>query len=94
MHIDRENLFNMSQSDIGERCSPQASYFYHYYFFLALGMKDKDKHKYPMLTQENKELADNIADTVIGCMIRGRNSFLKTAQEIVSLNRQWKDQSV
>ena len=56
-------------------------------------MKDKEKHKYPTLTQENKELADNMADTMIGCMIRGRNSFLNTAKEIVSLNRQWKDQS-
>ena len=61
--------------------------------FLFQGMKDKEKHKYPTLTQENKDLADNMADTVIGCMIRGRNSFLNTAKEIVSLNRQWKDQS-
>lgn len=64
-----------------------------FFYALVQGMKDKEKHKYPMLTQENKELADSIADTVIGCVIRGRNSFLKTAQEIVSLNRQWKDQS-
>lgn len=57
------------------------------------GMKDSEKHRYPTLTPENKELADNMADTMIGCVIRGRNSFLYTANEIVSLNRQWKDQS-
>lgn len=57
------------------------------------GMKDSEKHRYPTLTPENKELADNMADTMIGCVIRGRNSFLYTSNEIVSLNRQWKDQS-
>lgn len=56
-------------------------------------MKDSEKHRYPTLTPENKELADNMADTMIGCVIRGRNSFLYTSNEIVSLNRQWKDQS-
>ncbi|XP_061172217.1 uncharacterized protein LOC133181676 [Saccostrea echinata] len=57
------------------------------------GAKDKEKHRYPTLTQKNKELANNMADTLISCVIRKRNTFLNTAQEIVSLNRQWKEQS-
>ncbi|XP_062572357.1 uncharacterized protein LOC134234321 [Saccostrea cucullata] len=57
------------------------------------GAKEKEKQRYPTLSQKNKELAENMADVLISCVIRKRNTFLNTAQEIVSLNRQWKEQS-